>query len=175
MRNITKIRRDFFWLKNASLVVIILLGLSFFITGIFTDSSVRDQIIVGLLALCFFLWYWFYLLCREAIFRFSRARRDFLDILEAHHELMCLASDEQIMTNLASTPEGVLDILVKNLNAKRKEAITRRVNARIALREHWLKTHPDSENKNEDGAMWLEFNYELTRLRTLSEALKRSE
>lgn len=175
MRNITKIRRDFLWLKNTSLLVVILLGFLYFITGFFTDSSVRNLIIVGLLALCFFLWFGFYLLCREAIFRFGRARRDFLDMLEAHHELMCLASNEQIMTNLASTPEGILDILVKNLNAKRKEAITRRVNARIALLENWLKTHPDSENKNEDGTLWLEYNYKLTRLRTLSEAIKRSE
>lgn len=173
MRNITKIRRDFIWLRNASLVVVTLLMLSFFITGIFTNSYVRDQIIVWLLALCFFLWYWFYLLCREAIFRFGRARRDFLDMLETHHELMCLASDEQIMTNLASTPEGILDILVKNLDAKRKEAITRKVNARMVKLTNWLKTNPESD-RNEDGGQWLEYNYELTRLRTLSEALKRS-
>ncbi len=173
MRNITKIRRDFFWLRNISLVVVILLGLSFFITSVFADNSIRNQIIVGLSAFCFFLWFGLYLLCREAILRFSRARRDFLDMLEAHHDLLSQVSDEQVMDNLASTPEGILNILVKNLDAKRKESITRKVNTRTLLLENWLKANPEVD-RNEDGGQWLEYNYELTTLRNLSEALKRN-
>jgi hypothetical protein len=154
-------------------VVVMALALLFVTADYFSDKNLRNNLVRGLAILGMVLWFGLYVLCQEAIFRFNRARKDFLCIVETHGHLMNLASDEQVLANLASTPEEVLDMLVKNLTPRRSEIMIRKANARITLLENWLEANPESD-KSEDGELWLEFNYELSSLRHLKDCLIRN-
>lgn len=168
MRNITKIRRDFARLTKTSLAVAVLLLLSYLFLDQIVGSEIQKIITIGLIVLLVILWIWLFFLCREAILRFSRARRDFLYILETHDELLHLATDAQVMQNLAKSPDSILDILIKCLDKKRREAIIRTTKKRIDQLEELL----GSSCLNDD-LVQLEGRHELESLKHLIESLKR--
>jgi hypothetical protein len=179
MRNITQLRSDLRLLRISGLSLLAFLVMAFFFAEPWASNTLPVVLFLFWLLLLGVVWaWWLYLLGRQAIKQLGQLRRDNLDLLEAHHHLITLTTDEQLLQNLVYTPGSILLDLVEKLEHRRRESLIRKASARLQEINDWLEANPEhslQNTTNEDEHLWLEFRHEQTGLKELLKALKKNE
>lgn len=177
MPSIIKLKSDLAFLKKAGLALLLfLIMIVIFANPLDENTQPPLQILFWLMLAGAILFLWLYFVCKQAIDKLSRVRRNYLDLLEAHNHFMSLATDEQLLESLVYTPESILFNQVQKLNRSRKEGLIRKASARLKQIKDWLEAHPEQNLKDttsEEEQLWLDFKHQLAGLEELLNALKK--